>query len=131
MVTINSGVPLTFPRAYITGFAIFRENISARFEGLTLVINDEDLGVDITLNVNRKVYPARSVSCFLDEVFEGASAVEVATGLPTALDINVWVDIPPTYSDFAICLSYAELIEPPTFLNLPDMPTSYWHPVST
>lgn len=128
MVTIHASHPLTFPRSYVAGFAIFRTDISARFEGASIIINDEVLGLDIRLNINSEIYPARSRICFTDEVIQSASAVDDVTGDAVNLDINVWVDVPPTYADVCICISYAELIEPPTFLDLPDMPSSYWFP---
>lgn len=126
MVSIHAGTPLSFTRSYITGFAVFRPNVSLSFEGLTFIINDELLGLNIRMKVNSKIYPASSHRFYLDEMFQEATASEIRTGLPAALDIQMWIDVPPGHRDFAVCLSYAELVEPPAFLQLPAPPAEYW-----
>ncbi len=128
-VTINSAHTFAFSRAYIAGFACFADDVSCSFEGLTIIINDEVRGRRVSLYVNSEVYPARSRMYTLDQVFEDAECIDLLTGSPVDLTIDMWVGVPPTYSDACICIAYAGAIEATSFFNLPDMPPSYWNPV--
>lgn len=131
MVTIHTSEPLTFPRPYISGFAVFGEDISTRLEAGLLTINNEVAHSTLTLKVNGEVYPARSRSYFLDEVFIEAECAYIVEGLPTDLNVNVFIDSPKKDGYFAICIEYTGVVEAFRFEALPLMGGGYWMPPPT
>jgi hypothetical protein len=131
MVTINAGEPFTFPRAYIRGFAIFAENVTASLEGPYLVVINELLHTDLRLYINREVYPARSRSYLLDEFFIQADCSYVVEGLTADLTINVSIDTPKEDTDFRVCIKYSGVVEAFSLIDLPAMPSNYWNPDAT
>src|ERR1041384_2189646 len=128
MVTIHASETFSFPRAYIAGFAIFAPDITASFEPPFLTINNEVLDTTLRLKVNSEVYPARSRSYFLNELFIEADSTYVVEGLPTELDVYVSVDFPEMDTDFCFHIEYASVVETFVFVPLPSMPDGYWHP---
>lgn len=128
MVTINTREAFTFPRAYIRGFAVFAEDITASLELPWLMINNEVLNTRLRLHVNGEVYPARSRSYALDEVFDAALSTYEVEALSANLDVNVSIDVPEGHADFRICIKYSGMVETFSLVNLPSMPASYWQP---
>ena len=126
MITINASEALTFPRSYIAGFAVFAEDMSASFEPPFIVVINEAADTVLRLKVNGEVYPARSRSYFLHEVFIAAESTYEVEGLPADLEMDVFIDRPDEDTDFCICVEITSMIETFTFIELPDMPTEYW-----
>lgn len=129
-VTIHAHHPLAFPRAYVNRFAIFTFDEAAGFEGLSIIINDEDMGLNITLDVNSEIYPASSRSYLLKDVIPSGSCTDIVTGLPAELHVHVSIDVPPGQSDFAFIIEYTDGVETPTLLDLPVLGGGYWRPTT-
>lgn len=128
MITIDASETFTFPRPYIAGFAIFAEDVTSGAEGLSFIINNEIRRFRVTLNVAGYIYPARSRSYRLKEVFTGGYIVDEATGEPAALAVNVAVHVSPLDGKFRIWVQHDVFVEPPTLVDLPPMPPGYWLP---
>lgn len=128
MVTIHAGESFSFPRPYIAGFAVFAEDISASFEPPYITITNEVDDWTLVLEVYSEIYPARSRSYLLHEVFIESGSSYVVEGLPSDLDVYVTVDRPDKDTDFCFCIKISSVVETFVFVNLPDMPPGYWRP---
>lgn len=130
-VTIHAHHPLAFPRAYVNRFAIFTFDESCGFEGFSIIINDEVMGLNITLDVYSEIYSASSRAYLLEEVVPSGSCTDIITGLPAELHVHVSIDIPPGQSDFAFIIEYTTGVETPTLLELPVLGAGYWRPTTS